>query len=64
MDADLSRLRATSDRPLSDTEEKLTHLYNERIGIYRATADVTVPDGDGPEAEAAYILTKRMELIL
>ena len=63
LDADLSRLRATSDRPLSDTEEKLTRLYNERIGIYRATADVTVPDGDGPTAEAEYILRKRMELI-
>ncbi|MBO5755351.1 MAG: shikimate dehydrogenase [Clostridia bacterium] len=63
LDAALSRLRATSDRPLSDTEEKLTRLYNERIGIYKATSDVTVPDGDGPTAEAAYILSKRRELI-
>ena len=64
IDARLSRLRATEDRPLSNTEDKLVKLYNERIDIYRATADVTVPDLETPEAEAEYILTKRMELIL
>ena len=64
LDAALSRLRATGDRPLSDTQDKLARLYADRIGLYRATADVTVPDMDTPEAEADYILTKRMELIL
>ena len=64
IDADLSRLCATTDRPLSDTEEKLKRLYNERISIYKATADVTVPDMDTPEMEAEYILDKRMELIV
>ena len=63
IDAELSRLSATDDRPLSDTLEKLTRLYNERIDIYRATSDVTVPDMKTPKAEAEYILTKRMELI-
>ena len=38
-------------------------LYNERIGIYQATADVVVPDMTTPEAKAEYILEKRMELI-
>ena len=63
LDAKPSRLRATDDRPLSNTEDKLAKLYNERIDIYRSTSDVTVPDMDTPESEAEYILAKRMELI-
>ena len=64
IDAALHRLRATSDRPLSDTEDKLAALYTQRLGIYQATADVIVPDMATPEAEAEYILKKRMELIV
>ena len=64
INADLSRLHATDDRPLSNTEDKLLKLYNERINIYRSTADVTVPDMETPNAEAEYILAKRTELIL
>ena len=64
IDAELSRLRATDDRPLSNTEDKLARLYNERINIYRSTADVVVPDMQTPQEEAEYILSKRMELIL
>ncbi len=64
IDARLQRLRATDDRPLSDTEDKLIRLYNERINIYKETADLTVPDMETPEALAEYILKKRMELIL
>ena len=63
LDAPLSRLKATDDRPLSDTEDKLVGLYNERIDIYRATSDVTVPDMESPLMEAEYILKKRLELI-
>lgn len=59
INASLSRLRATDDRPLSDTEDKLVRLYNERIDIYRRTADVIVPDTQTPEALAQYILAKR-----
>ena len=57
IDADLSRLRATDSRPLSNTEDKLVKLY-------KSTADVTVPDMDSPKAEAEYILAKRMEFML
>ena len=64
LDASFSRLHATDSRPLSDTREKLTRLYQERIDLYRATADVTVPDLETPGREADYILSKRMELIL
>ena len=63
INAELSRLRATDDRPLSDTEDKLVRLYNERIGIYQATADTVVPDMETAEAEAEYIIRKRTELI-
>ena len=62
IDAPLSRLSATSSRPLSDTEDKLKRLYDERIDIYRSTADVTVSDMQTPEEESQYILSKRMEL--
>ena len=64
LDADLSRLQATEHRPLSDTRQKLEKLYSERIGIYKATADVTVGDLATPQEEAEYIITKRKELIL
>ncbi len=63
IDARPSRLCATIDRPLSNTEDKLIKLYNERINIYRSTADVTVPDMETPDAEAEYILAKRTEQI-
>jgi shikimate dehydrogenase len=62
IDAEPSRLIATGDRPLSDTKEKLEKLYAERIGIYRSSADVTVPDMEAAQAEAEYILAKRREL--
>ena len=62
--ADLQRLCATEDRPLSDTVEKLTKLFEERKEIYRSTADVIVPDMETPDGEAEYILVKRMEMIL
>lgn len=61
LDAPLSRLQATADRPLSDTQEKLAQLYAQRIDVYRSTADVLVPAMDTPAEEAAYILTKGME---
>ncbi len=64
INAEPSRLRATDSRPLSDTADKLAQLYNERITIYKATADVIVPDMTTPEAEVEYILAKRMEMML
>lgn len=64
LNADVSRLQVTENRPLSDTREKLEKLYCERISIYKASADVTVPDLATPQDEAEYIITKREELIL
>ena len=62
LNADIGRLQATEDRPLSDTNEKLQLLYAERIHIYKGTADVTVPDMETAEEEANYIMMKRKEL--
>ena len=64
LNADLSRLKATDSRPLSDTQEKLARLYTERMSLYTGTADVVVPDLRTPQDEADYITTKREELIL
>ena len=62
LNADISRLQATDDRPLSDTREKLEQLYKERMEIYQNTADVIVPDLLAPQ-EVDYIIAKREELI-
>ena len=59
INADPDRLCPTDDRPLSDTAEKLRKLYNERIDIYKGTADVVVPDMATPEEEAQFILRSR-----
>lgn len=64
LDAALSRLQATDSRPLSNTRQKLEQLYARRIGIYRGTADVTVPELATPQEEADYIIRKREEGIL
>ena len=64
INAELSRLRATGNRPLSDTQDKLVKLYSERIPVYKATADVTIPDMATAGAEADYILSQRLVLIL
>ena len=63
LNADIKRLQATDDRPLSDTAEKLGRLYEERRELYLSTADVVVPDMETPKEEADFILNKRWELI-
>lgn len=64
INADLGRLRATGDRPLANTEEKIKNLFAQRSPIYHAAADVIVPDMPTAREEADYILRKRAELIL
>ena len=63
INADFGRLLPTDSRPLSDTADKLKILYDERIDIYKNTADVTVPDMATPKDEAEFILKTRTELI-
>ena len=64
INAEMKRLCATSDRPLSNTSDKIERLFEERKEIYHSTADAVVPDMETPDGEAEYILAKRMELIL
>ena len=64
LNASLDRLHAAGNRPLANTEEKIKKLYQERMPVYRAAADVTVPDMESAEAEAAAIIARRMEMIL
>ncbi len=63
INADINRLCPTDNRPLSDTMEKLKKLYDERINIYKTTADIIVPDMATPEEESEFILKARTELI-
>lgn len=63
LNADPERLYPTDDRPLSDTPEKLKRLYEERMAIYKSTADIIVPDMNTAEEEAEFILKARTELI-
>ena len=48
---------------MENTYEKLQKLYDERIDIYKATADVVVPDMETAKLEADYILLKRKEIM-
>ncbi len=59
IDADLERLTATDSRPLSNTFDKLKKLYDERIEIYKGTADVTVPVFKTPIEAAEFILKNK-----
>ena len=63
IDADIKRLTATDDRPLSNTKDKLVNLYSDRINIYKSVADIIVPDMQSPELEADYILANRNEMV-
>ena len=64
INADFERLCPTDNRPLSDTADKLKKLYDERIDIYKSTADVIVPDMEKPEKEAEFILKDGTELLI
>ena len=58
LDRPLSELTPTSDRPLSDREDKLRALYREREPLYRAAADLTVPVRGTPENTLFEIMEK------
>lgn len=64
INANPDRLLPTDSRPLSDTADKLKKLYDERMDVYKITADVIVPDMATPEEEAEFILRARTELII
>ena len=45
----------TGDRPLADTREKMDALWREREAVYRAAADLSVPEGGSPAETAEWI---------
>lgn len=55
LDRSLSMLKPSPDRPLSATPEALKGLYETRLPLYRAAADLTVAADDSPEAVASLI---------
>ena len=52
IDRPVKDLLATSDRPLSDTEEKIVKLYNQRLELYRS-ADATIVNSGCSVMDAA-----------
>ncbi len=63
INADFARLSPADNRPLSDSMDKLKKLYDERMGVYKSTSDVVIPDMATPNDEAEFILKVRTELI-
>lgn len=49
IDRPLDKLIPTSDRPLSSDDESLKRRYNERIDIYKSTADYIIDNSTTPE---------------
>lgn len=49
LDRPLSLLRSTSDRPLSDSADKLRALYEERVPIYRRACDLRIDAAAAPD---------------
>ena len=56
IDRPLELLMPTSDRPLSSTREDITQRYEERYGIYKAAADITVSADCSPGEVAEKII--------
>lgn len=57
LDRPLSSLLPTEDRPLADSWEKITALYQRREPVYRSCADVVVPGEDTAEETASAVLS-------
>ena len=56
LDRPLEELLPTDDRPLANNKEKITKLYNDRIDLYSAAADVTIKVGANPHTAVNEIL--------
>jgi len=52
----LEELLPTDDRPLANNKEKIIKLYNQRIDIYKAVADLTVNVTSNPQTAISEIL--------
>lgn len=57
LDRPVEQLIPTQDRPLSTTKEAILRRYEERYGIYTATADAVIANG-GTAEEAAQLVKR------
>ena len=57
LDRPLSSLLPTEDRPLADSREKITALYQRREPVYRSCADVVAPGEDTVKETASAVLS-------
>lgn len=57
LDRPVEQLIPTADRPLSTTKEAILRRYEERYGIYTATADAVIANG-GTAEEAAQLVKR------
>ena len=60
IDRDISKIKPDDSRPLSKDRALLQKRFDERIGIYRSSADITVKNDGDCFADAADILYKEL----
>ena len=60
IDRDIKKIRTTSDRPLSNSEDKLKALYEKRYPIYKRAADIHV-NVKGTASDAARDIIKKLD---
>ena len=60
IDRDISKIKPDGSRPLTKDRALLQKRYDERIGIYRSSADITVKNDGADFADAAEILYKEL----
>ena len=63
IDRPLEALTATSDRPLSSSVQSLKKRYEERIDIYRGTADIIIDAGCSKDKVASRLIAAVAEKI-
>lgn len=61
IERDLAAIVPTEDRPLSSTRERLTAVYNDRIGKYMFTCDRRIMADGGPDV-AVKMIIREMDL--
>lgn len=63
IDRDIKKIRTTSDRPLSNSEDKLKALYEKRYPIYKRAADIHLKV-NGTASDAACDIIKKLDKLI
>ena len=56
IDRDLDKLYCSDDRPLSNTVDKLQHLYHQRYELYQKYSDIIIKNNGDLETTVAKII--------